>query len=144
MDVDAFMSKGKGLGDNKGGKKAGGKGNMKPYIVCYNCNKPGHMAAECWSKSRTFDPKGHGKKGKGKDNHNGFKGKGHDKGKSGKGKGHKGTCGRGFNSFGQDEDDWREGWRKDVPNKKEPGPEIKSFVQGSASLDLCAVEVNSD
>jgi len=47
----AFFSKGSSKGGKKGAKaKSGGKGKSKPGVVCYQCGKPGHMKADCWSK----------------------------------------------------------------------------------------------
>ena len=52
-------SKGKGKGKGKG-KDGKGSGSSGSDIICHNCGKKGHKAAECWSKKRDQGkPKGH-------------------------------------------------------------------------------------
>ena len=67
--------KSKGKGKDKG---SGGKGSAFKDIVCFNCGKAGHKAAECWSKKKdgsnkgsSKGSKGGGKKGKSKGKHKG-------------------------------------------------------------------------
>ena len=59
---------GKGKWDKGPGK---GKGNhsKQQQVHCYNCGKPGHTQANCWSKGQKHskDKGGKGKKGKTKD-----------------------------------------------------------------------------
>ena len=69
MDVDSFQKGAKGKGKGKGkGKKGGavaGRGNQTE-ATCWNCGKPGHRQADCWSQPQQQQPaaaKGKGKKG---------------------------------------------------------------------------------
>ena len=90
MDVDSLTkvinslvkgkgSGGKGKSKGKGKDKgSGGKGSTSKDIVCFNCGKAGHKAAECWSKKEdgsnkgsSKGSKGGGKKGKSKGKHKG-------------------------------------------------------------------------
>ena len=87
MDVDSLInslvkgkgSGGKGKSKGKGKDKgSGGKGSTSKDIVCFNCGKAGHKAAECWSKKKdgsnkgsSKGSKGGGKKGKSKGKHKG-------------------------------------------------------------------------
>ena len=90
MDVDSLTkvinslvkgkgSGGKGKSKGKGKDKgSGGKGSTSKDIVCFNCGKAGHKAAECWSKKKdgsnkgsSKGSKGGGKKGKSKGKHKG-------------------------------------------------------------------------
>ena len=75
MELDYVGGKGKG----KKGKDKGGS-----VRTCYYCNKPGHLAKDCWQ-----NPKGKGKNGQGSSSN---KGKGDHKGR---GKGSKGTKAQG-------------------------------------------------
>ena len=75
MELDYVGGKGKG----KKGKDKGGS-----VKTCYYCNKPGHLAKDCWQ-----NPKGKGKNSHGNPSN---KGKGDHKGK---GKGSKGTKAQG-------------------------------------------------
>ena len=75
MELDYVGGKGKG----KKGKDKGGS-----VRTCYYCNKPGHLAKDCWQ-----NPKGKGKNSQGSSSN---KGKGDHKGK---GKGSKGTKAQG-------------------------------------------------
>ena len=75
MDVDSLtkvinsLVKGKGSGGkgkSKGKDKgSGGKGSASKDIVCFNCGKAGHKAAECWSKKKDGSNKGSSKGSKG-------------------------------------------------------------------------------
>ena len=48
------LGKGKGKGKGKGLGKSKGK-NSTSTPLCYNCGKPGHLAATCWAKKDAMD-----------------------------------------------------------------------------------------
>ena len=112
MELDYVGGKGKG----KKGKDKGG--NVK---YCYNCNKAGHLARDCWQNP----------KGKGKSNQGGShsKGKGDSKGK---GKGSKGTKAQGKGK----------GQNKSGKNHAMEGdePEGEQFAEGEEWADYQAQE----
>ena len=112
MELDYVGGKGKG----KKGKDKGG--NVK---YCYNCNKAGHLARDCWQP-----PKGKGKSSQG-GSHN--KGKGDSKGK---GKGSKGTKAQGKGK----------GQNKSGKNHAMEGdePEGEQFAEGEEWADYQAQE----
>nr|KYP50124.1 Retrovirus-related Pol polyprotein from transposon TNT 1-94 [Cajanus cajan] len=40
----------RGYAQWRGGRSGSGSGSDKSYVQCYNCNKYGHYAVDCWSK----------------------------------------------------------------------------------------------
>eukprot|EP00438_Fugacium_kawagutii_P008184 Skav214678 [mRNA] locus=scaffold923:680348:681763:+ [translate_table: standard] len=98
MDVGILAKGDKGKGRQKGGDKTGkGKSGGDEKKVCFNCNKPGHVKAECWAPGGGKAKEGKGqKKGSAKSS-----GKGKGGGKPSKGSKPKG--GKGVNNVEQDD-----------------------------------------
>ena len=148
MDVDAFNSKG-----TKGKDK--GKGKFGKYdkssasypsssVVCWECGKNGHKAADCWSKRAQGQGAGKGKshdKGKGKGDGSKAKGGPGWKAPTGKGKGKKGISGFEVPQASEDAD-WsgncgQDAWWPEQSQGDAPGTSSNAGTQ-VLSLDLCS------
>ena len=65
MDVNGWTTNKKGKSRGKSNQNQTGQGKF--HGVSFNCHKPGHRAAERWSKTRTNEGRSTGGKGKTKD-----------------------------------------------------------------------------
>ena len=54
-DGNNYRGRGSFRGGNRGSRRDGDRSKAKDDRLCYNCNKPGHMARDCWSRKSQND-----------------------------------------------------------------------------------------